>query len=315
MSRLFRQLHTTREIDHCSQGSLGHRRDKEEGEERRDERWVLLPSILRVIPAHDFSRVQGRDYRVKDGKLCRVDSAEMIEHIKAEKRARSHYYGLKKRGAKASICRIKCESPINELTITASPWVAEFMAQMATKDPEKVADSLAQIAEAMIPKIEEMTRCEVFGICCHFDTSSPHFGVLLGKVRKDETGIFRLACNGGMKLAGGWVAMVARQRFCEIYSAQVDAKFERAISRFRARYSDADMPTDLSLCRIFDELAETIFGSLKTLRDLYRDRIERSRAGAFARRKAFLEDQLKALEKTGIALQPSPKKEVYHGKN
>ena len=317
MSRLFRTLGTSREIGHSPQDHPIHIGDQKAGAVLEAERWMLLPFAPSSEVKHDFSALEPHNWVLRDGELVRVRGVEYVEFLKEEKRRRTYYSGPKKRGDKISQCnRLKCLTPLVELTLTSAPWLTERASQMTKGSPKKVEAGMCDIAVRLIPDVERRTGCKVIGFTIHYDTGVPHINFALAKVSIGEGGVMRMIQKNGLKLGGGWLCGVDRQRRgAGIIYLPHDEKFQRAMAKFRERYADADLPNDMSLCRRFDELAEVIFGSLKILKELYRDRIERTRASALAKRKALLQDELRALEKTGITPQSVPTQGVYHGKN
>jgi hypothetical protein len=318
MARLYRPLRTLSDFGHSPEDFDVHKEQKAAGESRDAERWLLLPSSpgLSTESAETFGLV-GHNFILRDGIPVQVSSQEYVDFLATEKKKRSSYVGPKRRGQKITQTRIKCGTPLVEITPTPAPWVGDFFYIGAQTAPDRVEAALVELSMRLVPVIERLTGCRVLSFSLHFDTGArrAHPNFALTKVTGDENGVMRLIKKDGLRLAGPWAVGVDRQQRSGIVYGPNDAKLRRALDKFRERHPDWGLPTDIQICRCFDEIAEELFGCLKGLRDAYRDRIERERSGALEKRKTVLLAELQALEKmVSISEENKVKKEKYYGK-
>lgn len=314
MSRVFKQLNSFNQLCHSSQRSPLHHRDKQEGDARNAETWLLIPHKETGGGERDFTKVPGRDFIIENGGAKAVESDIFISYLVKEKQLRLKYRGLKTRGQRATETLLKCQSPLLELTISCSPWGADFLAAGADKAPNRVATSVETLAAKMVPEVERQTGCQVIGFTVHFDTSDPHVNFILARVRPDRSGVMRHNGIRGLKLTGPWLCGVDRQRRVGIAYEPHDTKYDRAFARFFTRYPNTPLPVDIHLTRVFDCLFEAMFGVLLPFKDCYRDRVESSRKRALNDRKTLLLEELRHLDQTVGGINEL-KKEIHHGKN
>jgi hypothetical protein len=180
--------------------------------------------------------------------------------------------------------------------------------------PRRVEAAIEQMAMRLIADFEPATGYEVIGFTIHTDTADPHVNVVLAKVRKDSSGVFRLIGKRGLGLAGPWMVGVDRQRSAGIVYAPHDKKYERALTRFRDRLPGRDLPLDIRLARKLDSIAEQVIGALRVFRDAYRDRVERKRDRAIEGRREELIAELKQLAPLGRS-DPASNRDKSYGHN
>jgi hypothetical protein len=243
--------------------------------------------------------VPGRDYVMVNGKLRQVTPSELVAHLSKEQKSRSRYRRLKRRGTRVREAWIKGKSsPLVELTVTLAPWESDFMAEGAAVAPEKVADVLFQLGSRLVPEIEMATGCRVIAMTWHTDASGPgpHVNFQLSRVNPDESGTMRLTGHRGFGLAGPWMTAVSRQRAVSLRYEPHDAKYERALNRWCARYPGRELPLDIRLAGLIDALVEKLFGPLLDFKNAYRVRIEGDRATAINGKAQALRDELSRLQ-------------------
>lgn len=301
-------LRTKRQREHATMHSDGHQQDKIEGELRRAERWLLLPpNAPGSEKKRDFSPIGQyvRDHiRAPDGSFVPSTAEQFVAHLEHEHRNNS-YVGEKTRNGVAGQSQRKCENPLVQIDVNASPPANDYFEVGATVNPSRVAGTVEAIANAMIPQIEGRSGGRVVGWTIHVDSGVIHVVFVVTRLVRDKDGVPRLKVKRGFGLVGPWAVGIDRQRRAGINYPPHDAKFTALLRKFFVRHGDV-LPLDIMLARLCDSLCEGLLPGIGAFVTAYRHRVISRRARAIEDKREELRGQLANLG----ALEDQMKKQV-----
>jgi hypothetical protein len=282
---LYTRAKTKRQLRHPGSRGKSHLEDKRQGEARRETKWVPVVAPEHPRPERSFAPLQGHEY-THDGtawKRC-ADPEAFGTYLEAEARRRGWYLDHTQRKGVPVTMRRPVAAPVEVLTTTFSPWLADWTAAQldAKRDPRKQLALIRNVWLKAAQKALASSR-HLLGFAVHLDTpAAPHMDVALS--RYDGQG-GRIG-EPGLRLSGPWSVGCLRQ-------VQAGAKIHpdkrrqltRAVANFRRRYPEPNaIPLDVALARALDAAAESVLGAeLQPYREAYAARVpelERKHAAA-----------------------------------
>jgi hypothetical protein len=245
---------------HVSVLSPGHKRDKAQGDERRQFKYVAVKSSLRPGGVRTYPGVAAFEAIASEEGAkwtpCKgVD--ELGQHLDRERLARRRYYApVNRRGRVELMARIDA-TPVTVHTISFSPAQCDLISDLNAKGeghdlPRKI---LAQFVKMAMPLLAG--KRVPLGIALHQDTGTLHCDLALTR----HTSNGRIG-KAGLGLIGPHGCAVDRQiRSGAIISRAKRAEHESALANLRRRPGAEEVPFDIALARAFDDAAAKVLGS------------------------------------------------------
>jgi hypothetical protein len=275
---------TKRQWRHPASRSRSHLNDKRQGEARRETQWVPVAAPEHPRPDRSFAPLQAHEYTY-DGSTWRRcnDPEEFADYLETEARRRNWFMDRTQRKGVPVQMRRPAETPVEVLTTTFSPWLADWTeAQLkAERDPRQ---QLAAIRNQWLRAALGLLAGQrfVLGLATHVDSkAAPHIDLCLSR----QSGTGERVGKAGLSLVGPWCVGCSRQK--EV-GAQIHPEKQRQLTRsvanFRGRYGEDAVPLDVSLARALDTAADEVLGAeLQPYRAAYAKRVpemERQHAAA-----------------------------------
>jgi hypothetical protein len=255
----FTKVRTKTQAIHASSRSTSHKRDKAQGDERRQFRYVAVRAADRPTPDRTYPGVEAFEVMTQDDgrtwTVCKGEDefGQFLDHIRLTRR---RYYDLvRRRGREEMMARID-RNPVSIHTISFSPAQCDLIEDLCQRSegsdlPRKI---LAQFAKASARLLAG--RRVKLGLALHRDTPTLHVDLAVTR----HTGKERIG-KAGLGLIGPWGCAVDRQvRSGAVVSKEKLAQFERSLANLRQRKDADEVPFDIMLTRTFDEAAAHVLG-------------------------------------------------------
>lgn len=274
---------TKAQFHHPGSRDPSHKRDKTQGEARRETAWLGVEAPERPSPRRSFPGLDGHEYR-HDGEHWQrcPDPEEFGDYLEEEAKRRSHYMSVTSRKGVAVEMRRPVKTPLEVQTTTFAPWLSDWLATeiAADRDPKP---KLASIRNSWLKSARMVLegRRHLLGYAFHCDTDDPHFDLILSRQNGEGGRIGK----PGLNLVGPWCCGVDRQvRSGATIHAEKRNQLSRAVANFRHRYGADAKPLDVTLARALDAAADSVLGEeLRPFREAYARRVptlERQHAAA-----------------------------------
>jgi hypothetical protein len=257
---LFTRARTAKQQAHTASRSASHKKDKREGEARRQTRFIAVKAAEHPRKKRNFAGIEGHEYKFDGAIWTNCEDPEEYEKYSVEQaRFRSTYIDSTTRHGRPIQMVRRVATPTEIITTNCSPWFCDWVeAQIAAgRDPRLQIDTLEKyfIYEAL--PIFQGQRF-VLGRSLHADTDNLHFDLLVSR----QDGFGGRIGKSGLMLGGAWLVATERQlRSGAKIAAYKMERVEKDMANFKFRYPEPfQEQLDIRLSRILDEGADGMLG-------------------------------------------------------
>lgn len=255
----FTHAHTTRQLLHIGSRSAPHIKDKQDGERRRQTRFVQVKRSDTPSPSRNFQGLHGFEaIHNPSGSWTECqDPNQLGRYLCRQRKLRRRYRAQGKRRGRPALVTRYIRTPIKVHTVSAHPAVSDYFAR-AIAAGDDVEHTFRAVVRRFVSRAKTMFegRRYLLAIAAHTDTSDLHVDLVVS-TNCPEGG--RL--SGGLGQVGPWCVGVDRQLASR---AQINprklAQYKRSVANFRHRHGETATPFDVQLARAFDEAAGAILG-------------------------------------------------------
>jgi hypothetical protein len=255
----FTRIRTETQARHVGSRSKTHAVDKARGEARRERTYISVPAEPRPSPERTFKGVAGAeailDPETGTWRVCK-DKEELGDYLVAQSARLSRYQAWTSRHGRRELMARRDPSPLTVHTVSWHPAVSQMIADLLARgEGRDLPNRIFARWGARVPRIFEGKR-RVVAIAMHLDSGDGH----IDNVVTRNCGDGRIG-SAGLGLVGPYMVAVDRQvRGHAVISATKRARYDRAMANFERREGPGNIPFDVQLARIMDQICDEVLG-------------------------------------------------------
>ena len=254
------RIKTETQARHVGSRSASHKRDKAQGDARRECMFVAVETETRPSRERTFPGATGleaiRDPETGLWSVCE-DPNDLGDYLVKESAARAHFHAMTRRHGHPETMSRHDPNPLTVHTTSWHPAVSDMLSDLLARGAGcEIHKKIFAKWAARVPALFAGKRY-LLAVALHLDTGDGHMDTVVAR-----NGPGGRIGKSGLGLVGSWCVAVDRQlRSGTTINCQKRSQFDRSIANFHRREGAEAIPFDIQLARLMDTVCDEVLGA------------------------------------------------------